>query len=146
MWLMALPNVAPEMSPSCLLITPFQPFCGVGLRWSRRGDSVLIFPKEYMCVYITGCSVLWMSLTIYDVCSSGLCKRVEAGRTPVIQNRCYFNSCLVIESCLFCDPMDCSPPGSSVHGISQARILEWITFFLLQGIFLTQGLNNSSSA
>ena len=28
----------------------------------------------------------------------------------------------------FCDPMDCSPPGSSVHGISQARILEWIVF------------------
>ena len=27
---------------------------------------------------------------------------------------------------LFCDPMDCSPPGSSVHVISQARILEWV--------------------
>ena len=27
---------------------------------------------------------------------------------------------------LFCKPMDCSPPGSSVHGISQARILEWV--------------------
>ena len=26
----------------------------------------------------------------------------------------------------FCDPMDCSPPGSSVHGLSQARILEWV--------------------
>ena len=26
-----------------------------------------------------------------------------------------------------CDPMDCSPPGSSVHGISQARILELVT-------------------
>ena len=25
-----------------------------------------------------------------------------------------------------CDPMDCSPPGSSVHGISQARIVEWV--------------------
>ena len=24
-----------------------------------------------------------------------------------------------------CDPMDCSPPGSSVHGVLQARILEW---------------------
>ena len=24
--------------------------------------------------------------------------------------------------------MDCSPPGSSVHGISQARILEWVAF------------------
>ena len=27
---------------------------------------------------------------------------------------------------LFCDPMDCSLPGSSVHGISQARILKWV--------------------
>ena len=26
----------------------------------------------------------------------------------------------------FCDPMDCSPPGFSVHGILQARILEWV--------------------
>ena len=26
----------------------------------------------------------------------------------------------------FCDPMDCSPPGSSVHRISQTRILEWV--------------------
>ena len=27
---------------------------------------------------------------------------------------------------LFCDPMDCSPPGSSVHGILEARILKWV--------------------
>ena len=26
---------------------------------------------------------------------------------------------------ILCDPMDCSPPGSSVHGILQTRILEW---------------------
>ena len=32
-----------------------------------------------------------------------------------------------LQSCLtVCDPMDCSPPGSSVHGILQASILEWI--------------------
>ena len=36
-------------------------------------------------------------------------------------------SVLVTQSCLTaCDPMDCSPPGSSVHGIVQARILEWV--------------------
>ena len=35
--------------------------------------------------------------------------------------------CLVTQSCpTLCDPLDCSPPGSSVHGISQARILEWV--------------------
>ena len=34
---------------------------------------------------------------------------------------------LVAKSCpIPCDPMDCSLPGSSVHGISQARILEWV--------------------
>jgi len=32
----------------------------------------------------------------------------------------------VAPSCLtLCDPMDCSPPGSSIHRISQARVLEW---------------------
>ena len=32
----------------------------------------------------------------------------------------------VTQSCLTLgDPMDCSPPGSSVHGIFQARVLEW---------------------
>ena len=36
---------------------------------------------------------------------------------------------LVVQSCLtLCDPMNHSPPGSSVHGILQARILEWIAF------------------
>ena len=38
-----------------------------------------------------------------------------------------------------CDPMDCSPPGSSVCGILQARTLEWVV--LLQEIFPTQGSN-----
>ena len=42
---------------------------------------------------------------------------------------------------LFCDPMDCSPPGSPVHGILQAGMLEWVNHFLLQRIFLTQGSN-----
>ena len=35
---------------------------------------------------------------------------------------------LVTHSCpILCDPMHCSPPGSSVHGILQVRILEWVT-------------------
>ena len=35
--------------------------------------------------------------------------------------------CSVTQLCVsLCDPMDCSPPGSSVRGIFQARILEWV--------------------
>ena len=41
----------------------------------------------------------------------------------------------------FLEPVDCSLPGSSVHGILQARILEWGCHALLQGIFPTQGSN-----
>ena len=38
-----------------------------------------------------------------------------------------YSTCLVAQSCpTICDPRDCSPPGSSVHGSLQARILEWI--------------------
>ena len=36
----------------------------------------------------------------------------------------------------------CSPPSSSVHGISQARVLEGGSHFLLQGTFPTQGSNS----
>ena len=37
------------------------------------------------------------------------------------------------------EPMDCSPAGSSVLGIPQARILEWVAIFSSRGIFPTQG-------
>ena len=40
-----------------------------------------------------------------------------------------------------CDPMDYRPPGSSVHGLLQARIVEWAAISYSRGIFLTKGLN-----
>ena len=42
--------------------------------------------------------------------------------------------CLVAKSCrLFCNPMDCGPPRSSVHEIFQARILEWVAISFSRG-------------
>ena len=44
------------------------------------------------------------------------------------------HACLGTQSCLtFCDPMDCSLPGCSVHGILQARILQWVTISYFRG-------------
>ena len=44
-------------------------------------------------------------------------------------------SCLVAQSCpTLCDPMDCSPPGFSVLGISYAKILEWVVISFSRGI------------
>ena len=47
--------------------------------------------------------------------------------------RFYFGG-LVAKSCpALGDPIDCSPPGSSVHGIYQTRILEWVAIFFSRG-------------
>ena len=55
--------------------------------------------------------------------------------------RAYMHVSVALSCLTLCDPMDCSLPGSSVHGIFQARIPEWVAIFILQGIFLTQGSN-----
>ena len=48
--------------------------------------------------------------------------------------------CLCVSSSVvsdsFCNPMDCSPPGLSVHGIPQARILEWVAISFSKVLFL----------
>ena len=55
--------------------------------------------------------------------------------------------CLVAQSCLtLCDPMDCSPPGSSVHGDSPGKNTGVGCHALLQEIVPTQGSNPGSSA
>ena len=50
-------------------------------------------------------------------------------RNSVLQERHCLQFRSVAQSCpTLCDPMDCSLPGSSVHGILQARILEWVPY------------------
>ena len=54
----------------------------------------------------------------------------------------YVHACAVAQSCpALRDPMDCGPPGSSVHGIFQARILEWVAISSSRESSLTQGWN-----
>ena len=55
---------------------------------------------------------------------------MEGGITA--ETRCV--QCLVAQSCpTLCDPVDCSPPGSSDNGILQARILEWVAMLSSRG-------------
>ena len=63
----------------------------------------------------------------------------------------YARVCSVAQLYLtLCDLMDCSPPGSSVHGIFQARILEWVAISSSRGsvvrwFYTTTGNVNSFS-
>ena len=47
---------------------------------------------------------------------------------PVFMTHFFVYLCLVTQLCLtLCNPMDCSPPDTSVHGDSPGRILEWVS-------------------
>ena len=54
-------------------------------------------------------------------------------------------SCLCVQLCLIlCHPVNCSPPGSSVQGISQARILEWVAISSSRGSSWPRDWSHSS--
>ena len=62
--------------------------------------------------------------------------------TAYIRKYKYYTLCLVSQSCsTLCDPVDCSPPGTSVHGDSLGKNIGVGSLSLLQGIFPTQGLD-----
>ena len=77
----------------------------------------------------------------WGACSSGPASTLSVSPTGLDSlSQTHFNiknqhlSVLVTQSCLtLCDPMDYSPLGSSVHGILQARILEWVAISFSRG-------------
>ena len=53
--------------------------------------------------------------------------------TELCPLKIYMKVLVVQSSPTICDPMDSSPPDSSVHGILQARILEWVAIYFSRG-------------
>ena len=80
--------------------------------WDREREK----GKEGMTAWID-LTCICCSLETQDVC---ICSLVN-GFAFICAHAKSLQSCLTL-----CDAMDCCPPGSSVHGILQARILEWI--------------------
>ena len=65
-----------------------------------------------------------------------LCFSIHLCHAPSLgaKSPCEVCCCLAVQSCLtLCNPIDCNPPDSSVHGISQARILEWVAISFSRG-------------
>ena len=78
---------------------------------SLASPFCLLFLSLYKIVYFTASKVYYGAVLL------------SAGLDFLLCCCC----CLVAKSCLIlCNPMDHSPLGPSVHGISQARILEWV--------------------
>ena len=98
--------------------------------WKRPKCSLTdAWIKKMMCVPMrTHCGVLLSQKK----------DRIDATCSSMDGPRDQHTVCLVAQLCLtLCGSMNCSLPGSSVHGIFQAKILKWVTIFLLHGIFPT---------
>ena len=73
--------------------------------------------KEWDCKTLKGQKRMW-------------CGNLESAFSPELRG-CH---CLVAELCpTLCDPMGCSPRGSSVNEVSQARLLVWVAVFFSKG-------------
>ena len=73
----------------------------------------------------------YLKLCFYLLFLYLLCKKIGRFWFRVFRFWCV---CEVAQSCpALCDLMDCSPSGSSVHGILQARILEWVAISFSRG-------------
>ena len=63
---------------------------------------------------------------MFTVALFTLAKTWKQPRCPLTNAAAAAAAAKSLQSCpTLCDPVDCSPPGSSVHGIFQARVLEW---------------------
>ena len=87
--------------------------------WSRVWDCSIIVPSQTVESFCVDCC--WESLFRAHLCWTLAVWVLDATVNTAL------SFCLVAQSCpTLCDPLHCSPPGFSVHGISQARILEWV--------------------
>ena len=106
----------------------------------------MIYVYLYLHLYSYLCSLyLWNLFIIQNINTAGL--QFQGGRKPeckmalissytplVLESVVEPPECMSAQSCLTpCDPMDCSPPGSSVYGVFQARILEWVAISSSRG-------------
>ena len=88
-----------------------------------RLSNSLVAPKTFF-FFSFSVSSLGKTQMKTDINYTSLCAYVLI--QIINMHVCSVNSVISVESVWLFDPMDCSPPGSSVHGILQARILEWV--------------------
>ena len=98
-----------------------------GGRMGKQRNNYLISAQQAWCISWTGFEI---SCQVWDTMDFALLPSEGEGE--------------VAQSCLtLCNPMDCSLPGSSIHGIFQARVLvaKWVAISFSRGIFPTQAPN-----
>ena len=115
------------------ILPPSQLFCNT--IWVPRCLFLLRIPEAVLLFCCFHDFWSWFSLPITSVCE----KVIFLFLIAILKKKV---TVLVTQSCLtLCDPIYCSMPDSSVRGILQARILEWVAIPFSRGSSLNQGSN-----
>ena len=125
-------------------------------RWPKNWSSASVLPMNIqgwfplgwtglISLQSEGLSRVFSNTTVWkhqffsaqlSLWSNSQCLYMTTGKTKALTIQTFVSKVkmLVAQSCLtLCNPLDCSPPGSSVHGILQARILEWVAIPFSKG-------------
>ena len=80
--------------------------------------------KSYIIISIDGRESIWEDSMLFH----------DKNTQQITSKRKVKSESEVAQSCpTLCDPMDCSLPGSSVYGIFQAKLLEWVAIYFSRG-------------
>ena len=108
------------------------PYLGSLASWNGPHSVEFVSPKSVLIFWDGPHSVCGMCISLNK--SISYLKKKNNVWVVCYVDFCCFCCCLITQLCpTLCDPMDCSPPGSSVHGISQASILEWVAISFSKG-------------
>ena len=114
-------------------ISPFNEYSGL---ISFRMDWLCVLAvqgtlKSLLQLHSSKTSILWCSALPRGIFTHGLQWKQCLNHWTAKESLC---SCVRVQSCLtLCNPLHCRPPDSSVHGIFQARILEWAVISSSEG-------------
>ena len=121
-------------------------------QWGRRQD--LLFYPTRRWPWQSRSLWTWLLLTLhrwvfyFHVCTQRAHDSTKHSASSPNTNTNFFKKLIFTGVCVFtqscptlCDPLDYSPPGYPFHGIFSGKNSGVSCYFLLQGIFLTQGLN-----
>ena len=103
----------------------------------------ILLPSTSLEIFHQGPHVIWMKsygMYVKGIHDKDLIFHLETSEKTLLLQGCGLEITAVVKMCSvaqlcppFCDPRDCSSPSSSVHGIFQARILEWVAIYSSRG-------------
>ena len=129
-----LPNLNPSLDPSQAIKTLEQSLNVFSVSYYQKisflisGKLVSLFTDTYICVCIYTCTHTHIYTHIMKLTTHFYVQSKTRNSVLLCMQAQVLQSCLTL-----CNPIDSSPPGFSVHRVSQASILEWVVISFSKG-------------